>query len=236
MSVKQKRIIAALITALYLAVLALIFIYIGKPFVSMLDDPGRFKEWIASHGAWGPIIFTLMTALQVFAAIIPGEPFEIAAGYAFGWFKGTALAILGIALGQTIVFFIIRKFGRRALELFIPESKLDSVRFMQNTDNVFRLIFILFFIPGTPKDILTYFCGLCRISYSSFIITTMVARLPSIISSTVGGSAVSDGNYLFAGIVFGVTALVSIAGMIIYSCIKKKLAARSTHSSEIGKA
>lgn len=236
MSVKQKRIIAALITVLYIAMLALIFVYIGKPFVSMLDDPGRFKDWVASHGVWGPIIFTLMTALQVFAAIIPGEPFEIAAGYAFGWFKGTALAVLGIALGQTIVFFIIQKFGRRALELFIPESKLDSVRFMQNTDNVFRLIFILFFIPGTPKDILTYFCGMCKISYSSFIITTMVARLPSVISSTVGGSAVSDGNYLFAGIVFGATALVSIAGMIIYSCIKKKLAAKSADPSANGRA
>ena len=89
-------------------------------------------------------MYVLVTALQVFAAIIPGEPFEIAAGYAFGWFGGTLLAMLGIALGQAIVFGIIRKFGRRALDLFIPQSKVESIKFFRDTGNMFLSLIHIF--------------------------------------------------------------------------------------------
>ena len=223
MTVNQKRIVAGVITVLYIALLVLIFVYVGKPFVSMLDDPGMFKLWVADHGALGYIVFVLMTALQVFAAIIPGEPFEIAAGYAFGWFGGIVLVTIGIAIGQTMVFLIIRKFGRRALDLFIPSSKIESIKFFKNTGNMFRMMFILFFIPGTPKDIFTYCVGLSKIEYAPFIIITMLARLPSIVSSAVSGDALSSGNYTFAVIIFAVMAVVSIGGMILYSKIKKSL-------------
>ncbi len=226
LSLTQKRIIACVITAAYLALLALIFIYIGKPFVKMLNDHGQFKAWIQSHGAAGYVIYVLMSALQVFAAIIPGEPFEIAAGYAFGWFGGTLLAISGIAIGQSLVFLIIRKFGRHALDLFIPKSKADSVKFFHDSGNVFRMMFILFFIPGTPKDILTYCAALSDIDYLSFIFITMIARLPSILTSTLSGDALAGGNYWLAGTVIGISAVCAIVGMIVYSKKKKSLGKR----------
>ena len=223
LTLNQKRTVACLLTVVYIGLLILLFVYVGKPFISMLNDKGMFKEWVASHGIWGYIIFVLMTILQVFAAIIPGEPFEIAAGYAFGWFGGTILALIGIALGQTIVFFIIRKFGRRALDLFIPQSKIESIKFFSDTGNMFRMMFILFFIPGTPKDILTYCAGLSKIDYVSFILITMIARIPSIVSSTVSGDALSSGNYVFAAVIIAVSAIISVGGMIIYSKIKKSI-------------
>lgn len=219
----KKRIFVCMIAVLYLCCCGLIFLYIGKPFLAMLDEPGRFQDWVASHGIWGNIIFFLMTALQVFVAIIPGEPLEIAAGYIFGWFGGTLLCTLGIMAGQAVVFTLIKKFGIRALELFIPLEKLNSVRFIRQSGNSFRLLFILFFIPGTPKDILTYCAGLINIDLKSFLIITTVARLPSILTSTIGGSALSDGNYLFAVIVFVLTAVVSFSGLLLYSKIKKRL-------------
>ena len=223
LSLNQKRVITCVITAVYVTMLVLIFVYIGKPFIKMLNDHGQFKEWIQSHGAAGYIIYVIMTALQVFAAIIPGEPFEIAAGYAFGWLGGTLLAMLGIALGQTLVFLIIKKFGRHALELFIPYSKVQSVKYFHDTGNMFRMMFLLFFIPGTPKDILTYCAALSNIDYLSFIVITMIARLPSILSSTLSGDAISGGNYILAGVVIGISAVLAIVGMIIYSKKKKSL-------------
>lgn len=223
LTLNQKRAIACVITIAYIAVLVLLFIYIGKPFVKLLDNPGQFKDWVQSHGIWGYVVYVLMTALQVFAAIIPGEPFEIAAGYAFGWFGGTLLAMLGIALGQAIVFGIIRKFGRRALDLFIPQSKVESIKFFRDTGNMFRMVFLLFFIPGTPKDLLTYCVALTKIDFVSFITITMIARMPSILSSTLSGDALSSGNYLFAGIIIGVSAVVAVVGMVIYSKKKKSL-------------
>ena len=70
MKLHSKRIIAVTMLIVYLILCALIFVKIGKPFVSMLDEPGRFQEWIASHGIWGYAVFFLMTVLQVFVAVI----------------------------------------------------------------------------------------------------------------------------------------------------------------------
>ncbi len=207
----------------YLLLCGMIFMKVGRPFVSMLDEPGQFQEWIGSHGVWGYLIFFAMTVLQVFVAVIPGEPFEIAAGYAFGWFWGTLITLAGVTLGQTLVFLLIRKYGNRALELFVPPDKLKKVNFIRTSGRTFRLLFALFLIPGTPKDILAYYAGLTNIRLSSFLMIAILARLPSVVTSTVGGSALSDGSYLAAAIVFAVTAAVSISGLILYGKIQKSV-------------
>lgn len=228
MSLRQKRILACFITIVYIALCAVIFIYIGKPFIAMLDEPGQFQEWIASKGAVGPLVFFFMTILQVFVAVMPGEPLEIAAGYTFGWLGGTLLCVIGIAVGQAIVFMLIKKFGTRALELFISRDKFNSVKFIRSSGSSFKLLFLLFFIPGTPKDLLTYCAGLMEIDLRSFLIITTVARFPSVVSSTIGGNALSKGNYVFAIIVFVITAAVSIGGLMLYSKVKKKIEARKS--------
>ena len=88
---------------------------------------------------------------------------------------------------------------------------------------MFRMMFLLFFIPGTPKDLLTYCVALTKIDFVSFITITMIARMPSILSSTLSGDALSSGNYVFAGIIIGISAIVAVVGMIIYSKKKKSL-------------
>lgn len=226
MSLRKKRIIAAAMLVIYLSLCAVIFVKIGKPFVAMLDEPGRFQEWIGSHGIWGCVIFFLMTVLQVFVAVIPGEPFEIAAGYAFGWLGGTLITVAGVTLGQMLMFLLIRKYGTQALELFVPREKLEKVSFIRTSGKTFRLLFILFLIPGTPKDLLACYAGLTDIRLTSFLILTVLARLPSVVTSTVGGSALSDGSYLAAVIVFLVTAAVSVAGLAVYGKIQKNVTAK----------
>ncbi len=222
MSLRQKRILATMVVLLYILLCTLLFVYVGKPFLSMIDEPGQFREWVAQHGPWGYVIFFFMTVLQVFAAVIPGEPFEVAAGYVFGWLGGTLLTVGGILVGQTIVFLLVKKYGVKILDLFIPREKLESIRFLRKSKNAARLLFILFFIPGTPKDILSYGAGLLPVDIKQFLLITTLARLPSVVTSTVGGSALSDGNYLFAVAVFAVTALVSIGGLILYDKLKRR--------------
>ena len=77
-------------------------------------------------GVWAPVLFTGMMILQVIVAVIPGEPLEIAAGYAFGAVEGTFLCILGTFIGGMLVFLLVRRFGLRAVEVFFPAEKLRS--------------------------------------------------------------------------------------------------------------
>ena len=224
LSEKHKKLIAGLSIALFLILSAVVFVYIGEPMLKFVSDPASFRQWVGQSGFAGRLIFLGMMVLQVFVAVIPGEPLEIAAGYAFGIWEGTFLCLLGATIGSVIIFAFVRRFGVKAVEIFFSREKIHSLKFLHNQEKLNLWIFIIFFIPGTPKDLLSYFVGLTDIKFSTWIFITFFARIPSIITSTVGGDALGLQNYDFAIIVFAVTLIISIAGLLIYRkiCAEKK--------------
>lgn len=199
---------------------------IGKPLLQFVSEPDKFRQWVDSHGLLGPLAFLGMMVLQVFVAVIPGEPLEIGAGYAFGAVEGTILCILGAAIGSTLVFLFVRRFGVRAVEVFISREKIQSLRFLQNTRRVHLFLLVAFLLPGTPKDVLCYVAGLTTLKLGPFILISSICRLPSIVTSTIGGSALGSGQWGMAAIVFAATLVISAIGLWIY---KRILRLREEH-------
>jgi len=221
---RGRKITAILSIAVFLLVLVLVSVLVGGPLVKTLGDPASFRAWVDAHGAWGRVLFVLIVILQVVVAFIPGEPFEIAAGYAFGAVWGTLLVWVGLTLGSILVFLFVRKIGVKAVEVFFPREKIDSMKYLNNEKALNATAFVLFLIPGTPKDFLTYIAGLTKIKLLPWIILTSIARLPSILTSTIGGNAIGTENYQFAILVFAGTALLSGAGLLVYRAISRKRA------------
>lgn len=213
---KRKRAVALVCLGLAVVVMVAIFWFVGRPMLQFVSQPDQFREWVDSHGLWGRVAFVGMMMFQVFVAIIPGEPLEIGAGYAFGVLEGTLLCVLATSLSGTLIFLIVKKFGMKFVTLFVSEEKIHSLKFLQNTRRLDLIAFLLFFIPGTPKDVLTYIVGLTPMRLSTWIFITTVARLPSVITSTVGGNALGTQEYLFAVIVFAATAVISGVGVLVY--------------------
>ena len=199
---------------------------IGKPLLQFVSEPDKFRQWVDSHGLLGPLAFLGMMVLQVFVAVIPGEPLEIGAGYAFGAVEGTILCILGAAIGSTLVFLFVRRFGVRAVEVFISLEKIQSLRFLQNTRRVHLFLLVAFLLPGTPKDVLCYVAGLTTLKLGPFILISSICRLPSIVTSTIGGNALGSGQWGMAAIVFAATLVISAIGLWIY---KRILRLREEH-------
>jgi Uncharacterized conserved protein len=222
LSDSTKKILGITSVIVFMLLMLAVFYFIGRPLVRYIGDPERFRGWVDSHGLMGRLAFIGVLILQVFFAIIPGEPFEIFAGYAFGIIEGTLLCMLGITLGSILVFLFVRHFGIKAVETFFPREKIDSLKYINNSRKLNTLVFIVFLIPGTPKDLLCYFVGLTRMKLSTWILITTVARIPSIITSTIGGDALGLQNYVFAFIVFAVTFLISGIGLFIYNKMSKK--------------
>ncbi len=77
-------------------------------------------------------------------------------------------------------------------------------------------------IPGTPKDLLSYFAGLTDVKIPVWLIICSLGRFPSIITSTIGGDAIGTKNYMLAVAVFVITMVISIAGILVYKYICKK--------------
>ena len=212
---------------LFAIVVALIFIaavgyLVGKPMIEFVREPERFRAWVDSSGFVSRVIFVGMVVFQLIIALIPGEPLEMGAGYAFGAVEGTILCIIGCVIGSALVFLFVRRFGVKLVEVFFPREKIRSLRFLQDSRRLNLLTFIVFFIPGTPKDLLSYFIGLTDMKLGTWLFITAVARIPSIVTSTVTGDALGLKDYQFALIAFGVTLALSLLGILVY----RRLSAR----------
>lgn len=236
--IRRKRIIAVISAVISIALLTWLGFFVAKAFhLSSASEGGlkdaarHFKDLIDGYGNAGVLVAFGIHVLQVVLSPLPGEIIEIGMGLCFGWFGGTVICLLGSALGGLIIILFVKKLGVRFVELFVPLEKINSYKFLNDEKKLERLVFIIYLLPGTPKDLLVFFFGLTKIKASTFLITSTLARIPSIISSTVGGDFIVDQKYLSAIILFAVTGLVSLLGMLIYNFTVKKFNERKAHKN-----
>lgn len=222
MTDRQRKTAAVLSALLLVALFLFLFFAVGRPLVAYVKEPQAFRDYVSSHGLWGRLIYLGMVTLQVVVAIIPGEPFELLAGYAFGAWEGTLLALTASFLGGTAVFLLVHKFGISLVRLYFGEDKLRSLSFLKTSPKRDVLFFLLFTIPGTPKDILCYYAGLTDMKLSVWLLIGSVGRIPSIVTSTLLADAVGTRKYLSAALVFAITLCLSLCGVLIYRYIVKR--------------
>ena len=219
---QNKKKVGLAITIAIVVFLVLVCIVVGIPLLKFAKDPERFSIWVDSLGVWGYLAFIGILVFQIIFAFIPGEPFELLAGYAFGALEGTLLCMAGILIGSLLVFTLTKKFGVKLVELFFSMDKIRSLKFLHNKQRMYFITFLVFFIPGTPKDLLSYVAGLTPIKLGPWLLLSTVARIPSVLTSIISGDAVGTQNYIFALTVFGITGVLSITGLLIYNAICKK--------------
>ena len=221
LKLRTKRILAFLSLLITAGLCYLVAHFAVFRFISSSSAEG-FKEFIEGYGALGVFVALGIQILQVFIAFIPGEFVEVGLGYAFGALEGTILCLLGVGIASTLVFLLCKKWGIRLVELFVSTEKINSLSFINNENKLKRLTFILFLIPGTPKDMLTYIVPLTRIKLTEFLIISLIARIPSVVSSTVGGHLFEDGKYLEGIILLIATMTASLLGLFAYNKITAK--------------
>lgn len=221
LTARQKKTISLVSIIVFVLFSVAIFWFVGRPMLKFISEPDKFRAWVGDHGIWSRIAFVGMIILQIIVAIIPCEPLELGAGYAFGVWEGTLLCLIGALIGSIIVFQFVKKVGVRAVYAFFPEEKIQSLKFLQNSKRLNLLTLIIFMIPGTPKDIMCYFMGLTKMKLSTWVAITAVARIPPIITSTISGNALGLQQYQFAIIVLAATLLISACGMLVYNRLCK---------------
>lgn len=206
-----------------LGILAIGFcVILGILMYQFVSETERMEALMSRRPYVGRLVYVLMAFLQVLVALIPGEPVEIAGGYVFGAVEGTVLYLLGATLGSLLVFGVVRKFGVKLLELFFDKDSIGNLRFLQHSRRRSILLSFIFVLPGTPKDLLCYFAGLTDIPFGVWFWVCSVGRLPSIVTSMLGGDALETKSYMDAIVVFVVTLLVSVVGMLVYKGICRR--------------
>ena len=222
MTEKQKKAVLAAAVAVFVLVVVSVCWFVGRPLIRLAGDPEAFREWVDSYGFWGKLCYVGLMALQVVIVLIPGEPFELAGGYAFGALEGTVLALSGFVIGSAGVFSLVRRFGVKLVEVFFTRDKIRQMEFIKNPRKTKVLAFIIMMIPGTPKALISYFAGLTKLTMAEWLKIVAIARIPSLIGSTIPGGAAGSENYVLAGVIMGFSLVISAIGVAYYRKICKE--------------
>ncbi len=209
----------ALFAVIFLALIAIIWgiAKLCSPITDMLSDPAsqaQFEEWVNSLGILGVGVMLLIQIAQIVIAFIPGEFVQVMAGVMYGTLGGLALCLVGCVFASAIIFALIRRLGRDFVVRFFGEEQLQKYDFLQDSSKLETLVFILFLIPGLPKDLLTYIVPLTPISMRNFLLLSTIGRIPGMVASTLIGSSVTDANW---PLIIGVfVAVIIVAGLGIW--------------------
>ena len=213
---KRNKIIKIIIFILTIMILIGCTIYLYPIMKELLKPEGRenFKIKIQQNGPSGILLLLGLEAAQIFLPILPGEPIEILAGMCYGTFGGLIFIMLSVFIVTAIIFFMVRKFGRDFVYTMVSKEKIQKIensKLFTHPKQLEYIMLILFLLPGTPKDLLTYLAGLLPIKPSRFIVIATLARFPSIISSTYAGATLVNGNWKIGLLMYiGIFVVVGI--------------------------
>lgn len=225
---REKRSRAIKLISLAVGIL-LILSAVGYIIIQSILGGNGFSS-IVALAEKNPFITALVLAainfVQVLIALIPGEIVEQACGV-LGPLWGTLVCVVSTSAASATVLFLVKKFGRNWVYTLYPKEKIDSISFLHDSKKRNMLTLFLFFIPGTPKDLLTYAIGLTDMSIPLYLALTTFARLPSIVMSTVSGDWIKDmangKGGLFKIILLNAISLALCGiGYLIYMLISKK--------------
>ncbi len=205
------------------------------PYMQRLSEPvyqAEIQSWVSKIGIAGILLIFGVQTLQVVIAFIPGEPVEVLSGALYGTFGGLSICLTGCIFASAIIFTLSKRFGKQLLCRLFSEEKVNNWKWLQDSQKSEIITFILFFIPGTPKDMLTYFVAVTEMGIGKFIGISTLARIPSVLSSTMIGSAMRKGEWEISLVIFFITGIVGIVGIYfkdraIGFCRRKIKGARS---------
>lgn len=207
-------------------VLTIITIYLFPVMKNLSTKEGQnvFREKVTNSGIYGALLLFIIQVAQIFLFILPGEPIEILAGMCYGWFFGTIFIMISSAIIATLIFWLVRKIGKQFVYDFCDEKKIKKIeneKIFRNPKKIELILFILFLVPGTPKDLLTYFSGLLPIKMRRFILISTIARVPSIVTSTIAGANIAVGDWKKGIILYLIIVAIVLIALFIFNMFDK---------------
>jgi uncharacterized membrane protein YdjX (TVP38/TMEM64 family) len=190
----------------------------------ILQNHHRLKGIILSYGPYSPLAYILVQILQVVVAPIPGGAIEFLGGYIFGVKAGLIYSMIGSILGSWLAFSLARVFEKWAIEKFVSPNTMKKFDYLIGHEGVI-LSFLLFLIPGFPKDALCYILGLTPMHVGIFLIISTIGRVPGTLMATLQGAKAFEHQYKILLILLGISVLVILVFYIyhneIHQLIKK---------------
>lgn len=194
------------------------------PIVMELTEPGgleRVTEQVTSAGPLGVLILLGFQFLQIVVAFIPGEVVQVAAGMMYGTWGGAAIVLAGCVISSAFIYFVVSKLGAPFVQAMIPEKWMNKLRDFDESDKLDVMVFVLFLIPGLPKDVFTYLVPLTGMRMRDFVLLSNIGRIPGVVMSTMAANGLMQGNWAQSIALFAVCAVIAIVAILFHDKIMK---------------
>lgn len=200
-----------------LLILAITFLLYKSGTFRFFLHKDRVLAFLDSLGPLSFLGFILLQATQVVIAPIPGEVTGIIGGYLYGPMLGVIFSTTGLVIGSFVAFSLSRAFGRPFVEKFVNKSVMDRFDYLLHRKGLV-VIFLLFLLPGFPKDYLCFILGLGRITTMEFLLVSSVGRLFGTTLLTLGGGYIRCHQY---GRLYVLVAVAGLVGGLAFAFRKK---------------
>lgn len=199
---------------LFIGSLAYLSIRYAPGVKELLARPAKYKGMVEEHGLRAVAVFIGIQIFQVVVAAVPGEVVQVAGGYLFGTFYGMLYLVGGLVVGTIAAFFSARILGAPLLRFVISGSRRDRLLRLLNSPRSELIIFLLYLLPGLPKDALTYVAGLTPINPWRFLAISVLGRLPALVASCYIGASLGKNNLVAVVVVAALSALLLMGGLL----------------------
>ncbi len=210
----RKVLSTALLALLVAAVFAPVLIW-HRQLWAVLSTREHLQQWLAAWGDKAMLVYLGLQVFQIVIFVVPGEVVQVAGGYFFGVTLGSLLAAAGTVIGATICFFLGRLLGRPFLQAFVPAERMEQIERLIGSPRGTITLFLLYLIPGIPKDVLGYVAGVSPVGFVLFIAVSTLGRLPGLVGSAVIGSSAASRRWVLFGVVAAAAVVLFAAGLLL---------------------
>ena len=222
MSSKKKVAIAILKLIFLILIVILIPLYLyfyQQDFLMRFRDFNDIVSFLERYKLQSIPIYIILQIAQIVISVLPGQFFQLAAGYLYTFWPALLFSCIGAFLGTTITFWLAKGLGSDFVHIFFEKDKTEDYVKRLNSKKAYTIVFLLYAIPGIPKDVVSYAAGLSEMKYKPFIILSTIGRIPGMMGSIIIGSMWHKEEYV-GMIILAIIAVVAFCSCIIY---RKKL-------------
>ena len=216
---KRLRLVVSILKLLLLAAIVIgipLYIYfVHGDWLRRFEDVQEVIAFLEQYETESIPIYLGLQVLQIVISVLPGQVFQIAAGYMYPFWLALLLALSGAVTGTAITFGLAKHLGQDFLHLFFGEEKISYYIERLNSRRAYTIVFLLYLIPGIPKDVVSYAAGASEMHFKPFLILSAVGRLPGMCGSLLMGYLLEGENYTGLGIVV-FTAVLAFLACIIF--------------------
>ena len=222
MSNKKNVAVAILKLIFLILIVVLIPLYLyfyQQDFLMRFRDFDDIVTFLERYKLQSIPIYIILQIAQIVISVLPGQFFQLAAGYLYTFWPALLFSCIGAFLGTTITFWLAKALGSDFVHMFFEKDKTEDYVKRLNSKKAYTIVFLLYAIPGIPKDVVSYAAGLSEMKYKPFIILSTIGRLPGMMGSIMIGSMWHKEEYV-GMIILAIIAVVAFCTCIIY---RKKL-------------